>query len=220
MWSLLRNSKRLSSKGKLIAKIPWVEGSQSQLGQESFVLWILNNKIGGYFLEIGAYDAFELSNTFKLEEIYHWRGIALEIDPERSSSYSTNRESLCLNVDALKIEYDAELRKYGAPAEIDFLQIDIEPPKNSFIALRKVLSSKFSFNVVTFEHDLYASHTNYVWKFAAFTLLRIYGFQRCVNNVSNGSARQEDWYVHRRLKTGYRGPSNESYHRIFDKIPK
>jgi hypothetical protein len=38
--------------------------SKSQLGQELEVLKYYNNKRNGYFVEIGAVDGLQLSNTF------------------------------------------------------------------------------------------------------------------------------------------------------------
>lgn len=70
--------------------IPWIEGSNSQLGQESFVTWILGAKESGFFVEIGASHPSILSNTYILESRYLWRGIGLEIDSELCNLYNQN----------------------------------------------------------------------------------------------------------------------------------
>lgn len=36
---------------------------------------------GGFFLDIGAHDGIELSNTYVLEKKYNWSGICVEANP-------------------------------------------------------------------------------------------------------------------------------------------
>lgn len=52
--------------------------SKSQLGQDMFVLSELDFKRGGYFVEFGATDGVELSNTYLLEKRLGWTGILAE----------------------------------------------------------------------------------------------------------------------------------------------
>ncbi len=63
------------------------KGSNSQAGQESFVINSLNFKKNGYYLEVSAYHSTELSNTKLLEQKYFWRGISIEIDSERCKEF-------------------------------------------------------------------------------------------------------------------------------------
>ena len=57
--------------------------SRSQLGQELKVIKFYNSKKNGYFIEIGASDGIELSNTYLLETQYEWKGICCEPIPSR-----------------------------------------------------------------------------------------------------------------------------------------
>ena len=50
----------------------------SQLGQELLVISELNFKKNGYFVEFGATDGFDLSNTYFLEKHFNWQGIVAE----------------------------------------------------------------------------------------------------------------------------------------------
>ncbi len=52
--------------------------SKSQLFQDLFVLFILNEKRNGYFVEFGATNGVELNNTYLLEKAYGWSGILAE----------------------------------------------------------------------------------------------------------------------------------------------
>jgi FkbM family methyltransferase len=52
--------------------------SRSQLRQDLFVLHELNYKRGGYFVEFGATNGLDLSNTWLLEQEYGWQGILAE----------------------------------------------------------------------------------------------------------------------------------------------
>ena len=55
-----------------------IEKSKSQLNQEIFVLHTLNYKENGFFVEFGATDGIELSNTYLLESQFGWKGILSE----------------------------------------------------------------------------------------------------------------------------------------------
>lgn len=52
--------------------------SKSQLRQDIFVLYELNFKRQGYFVEFGATNGIDLSNTYLLETEYGWTGILAE----------------------------------------------------------------------------------------------------------------------------------------------
>lgn len=55
-----------------------VTGSQSQLFQDLFVLLETKAKRGGFFVEFGATNGIDLSNTYLLEKEYGWSGILAE----------------------------------------------------------------------------------------------------------------------------------------------
>jgi FkbM family methyltransferase len=52
--------------------------SKSQIGQDMFVLAELHFKRDGYFVEFGAANGLELSNTYMLEKELGWTGILAE----------------------------------------------------------------------------------------------------------------------------------------------
>jgi len=67
----------------------------SQLGQDLWVLQVLNKKRGGFFVDIGAGDGVEISNSLRLERDFGWNGIAIE--PSRQfEALQRNRKCCCL----------------------------------------------------------------------------------------------------------------------------
>jgi FkbM family methyltransferase len=71
-----------------------MDKSHAQLFQDLFVLFLLNEKRDGYFVDFGATDGFHLSNTFLLENNYRWRGIVVE--PARFWHRELARNRTCL----------------------------------------------------------------------------------------------------------------------------
>lgn len=76
--------------GKLLQLLP---SSKSQLRQDLFVLSKLNFKEGGYFVEFGATNGIDLSNSYLLERDYYWRGILAEPARVWHSELTENRKN-------------------------------------------------------------------------------------------------------------------------------
>lgn len=55
-----------------------LEASRAQSRQDLFVLAELDFKRGGYFVEFGATNGVDLSNTYLLEKVFGWTGILAE----------------------------------------------------------------------------------------------------------------------------------------------
>jgi hypothetical protein len=66
---------------------------QSQAGQDRFVLQSLDYKHNGFYLEIGAYNSKEISNTYILEKQYNWSGVSFDIIPEYVDEFNLNRKN-------------------------------------------------------------------------------------------------------------------------------
>ena len=70
------------------------------------VLKFYNNKEGGFFVDIGANDGIEFSNTFLLERKYEWKGICAEPNPEVFKLLVKNRpNSLCCDAAIYSLSY-------------------------------------------------------------------------------------------------------------------
>lgn len=65
--------------------------SKGQLYQDLFVLDHLSWKKNGYFVEFGATDGINLSNTYILEKIFNWNGVLAEPGQNWHQSLEKNR---------------------------------------------------------------------------------------------------------------------------------
>jgi FkbM family methyltransferase len=69
--------------------------SYSQFEQDLHIINnIYNNKQGGYFVDIGAYDGINMSNTYLLEKKYNWKGICVEANPRYFKQLENLRTSI------------------------------------------------------------------------------------------------------------------------------
>lgn len=169
--------------------------SYAQIGQDAFVLNLLQYKTNGLFLDIGAGPPKFISNTYLLEKKYNWAGISVELDYRSKIAweYSDRDCSNFLYENAFDVDYDKKisdlLKKHNAD-RIDYLSVDLEPPHLTLEALYKVLTStKHRFSVITFEHDVWRDNMHILK--ASRELLKSHNYQLVVDNINN----QEDWYV-------------------------
>lgn len=68
--------------------------SVSQVFQDLYVLFKLRQKRGGYFVEFGAMDGVNISNTYRLEQSFGWRGILAEPNPVFHDALKGNRKAV------------------------------------------------------------------------------------------------------------------------------
>lgn len=175
-----------------------IEQNYSQVLQDMFVLSALNGKENGTFLEIGSAEPIERNNTFLLESKYKWTGIAVEINEHISKAYKDLRPSInTINQDALTIDYDKVLSETFSTSEIDYLQLDIEPSKNTYECMLKIPFDRYKFAVITYEHDGYLDMNGESYKEKSREFLKSKGYVMVVNDISpEGKSSFEDWWVH------------------------
>ena len=69
---------------------------KSQIGQDKWVQSTLNDKRDGFFIELGATNGVEYSNTYFFEKERGWKGICIEPNPAYHLELSKTRSSqLC-----------------------------------------------------------------------------------------------------------------------------
>lgn len=159
------------------------KASYSQYGQDLFVLKMLENKKKGVFIEAGAYDGIENSNTYMLEKDYSWSGICVEpnttlfnkLKENRSCTVVPNPISSSSGDEILFKENDGWSHitdkndentykatticlndifvKYNLPETVDYLSLDVEG--NEFNILANFDFKKYKFNVITVEHNAF-----------------------------------------------------------------
>lgn len=72
--------------------------SASQAGQDCWIYGeVFNEQTGGFFLDIGAHNGVDISNTFILEARYGWKGICIEANPLTFPELKKNRKCKCIN---------------------------------------------------------------------------------------------------------------------------
>jgi len=133
--------------------------SNSQLLQDIFALKTAKNKS---YIEIGAAGPIKINNTYLLEQS-SFRGFSIEwkdtkVEQWLNPSIRTNK-IYC--ADAINFDYVQGIKENNLPDRIGYLSCDIEPPSNTFAALKRVIEQGITFDCITFEHDKYQSDIDY-----------------------------------------------------------
>ena len=144
-------------------------------------------------MEIGGAHPIIDSNTYLLESEFGWTGVSLEWSGDLSHLWSGNRKNPCICTDATLADYDAIIQQHIKSNHIDYLQLDIDPPQNTFKALLKINFFKFSFSVITYEHDLY--NGGEFERIASRKILESFGYKLILSDVMHDDLSFEDWYI-------------------------
>lgn len=168
----------------------------SQAMQDMFILSMLNGKRNGTYLEIGSADPYANNNTALLEKEFNWSGVSVEISEDDVKKFKRERMNPVLHKNALDIDYSQLLKKYNFDDNIDYLQIDCDPPKTTFDILTKIPFDEYKFAVITFEHDYYTDETK-SYKFLSREFLTSKGYILVGSGISPIENQSfEDWWVH------------------------
>jgi len=182
-----------------------IKQNYSQTYQDMFVLTMLDGKKNGTYIEIGAGDAFYGSNTALLDLEFGWGGVSIEYDKKYAENFKQNRASFLINEDATKIlktDYINIFKTNNLPVNIDYLQLDCEPPEITYDILLKIPFDEYKFAVITYEHDYYAdpnrnSCISCTYREKSREYLLSKGYELIINNVApDGLCSFEDWWVH------------------------
>ncbi len=220
--------------GNHAAKILELERfSKSQLKQDLFVIAKSNFKNNGYFVEFGATNGIDLSNTWLLANHFSWTGILCEPAKIWQDELLTNRSESIINFDCVWKNSSSEIKfkeahtpelstikgfsnfdshghervegteytvstislqdlleSNGAPSFIDYLSIDTEGSEYEILSAFDF--SKFSFGVITCEHNYSGNRTK------IYDLLTANGYTRVWETASDF----DDWYLGPRMSAG------------------
>jgi hypothetical protein len=170
-----------------------------QSRQDEFVAKILGHKQNGFFLEIGSNHPININNSYVLEKKYNWNGLMVEYENKFEELYKKYRTSHYVIQDATTIDYQQLFLQYNFPTNMDYLQIDLEVSNQSTINTLELLDNtifkKYTFSVITFEHDIYiGNHYNTREKSREIFLRN--GYIMIFGDVKNTGFPYEDWYVH------------------------
>ena len=170
-----------------------IENNHSQSMQDMFVLSILNGKKNGVYVEIGADKPRVINNSYLLESQYSWTGVSCEIESDKVKYFNSIRKNKCICADATKFDYKKLFDERKYPKQIDYLQLDCDPPQITLECLKKLPLEDYRFSVITFETDLYAGGQE-VQK-EHWEILSSLEYQRVIKNVKNEGNPYEDWWV-------------------------
>jgi tetratricopeptide (TPR) repeat protein len=192
----------------LIDKFPGsgtIERNYSQAAQDMFVLTVLQGKTNGTYLEIGSADPIMFNNTYLLENTFGWTGYSIDINYPDIAKFNLLRKNEAIHTDGTTFDYRALLGLL--PKDIDYLQVDCEPPPVTLAILKRVLDAGFDPKVITFEHDRYLFGDTVAEESRA--LLSSLGYQLIVKDVcfDRSDSPFEDWWV-KNLPSGIRTAEN------------
>jgi FkbM family methyltransferase len=110
--------------------------SKSQLFQDIFVQWILDEQRYGYFVEFGATNGIRLSNTFHLERDLHWKGILAE--PAKVWHEDLRKSRHCHHIDTRCVwTCDREILHFNEHNDPELSTIELISPNDMHVASRQ-----------------------------------------------------------------------------------
>lgn len=203
---------------------------KGQLCQDLFVLYALNWKRGGFFVEFGATNGLDLSNTYLLEKDFGWNGILAEPANIWHTQLKKNRSAT--------LDFDCVWKESGQSLEFSVAEIAEFSTIASYVqsdAHKKSRKNSCSQSVTTVSlNDLLERHDapsviDYLsidTEGSEFEILNALDFNRftisvitCEHNFSSnrkkiyellvhngykrvfqGLSRWDDWYIHSSLQ--------------------
>ena len=163
--------------------------SYSQAGQDLWVLRESGYKKDGFYIEIGAYDPVNLSNTVLLEQ-NGWSGISFDISDIRDK-WDKSRKNKLIICDATKLNFLDCFIAHEVPLNVDYLSLDID--EKSLECLKNLPLEKYKFNSITIEHDEYIRGSEI--KNDMRKILFSYGYKLSKPDVSHNGCIYEDWWT-------------------------
>ena len=149
--------------------------------QDEFAYRLFGNN--GTYIEIGGNDPIRHSNTYNLEVHSGWKGFSVELDTQYQDAWKNceERKNKIYWDNALTFDYVSAIHETNLPKNINYLSIDIEPASNTFDTLKRIIGQGITFDIITFEHDLYREEEDFNKK--AIEFLDMHDYKVAVENV-------------------------------------
>jgi len=172
--------------------------------QDLFVILMNKELKDGWYIEIGSNHPMNSNNSYILENKYGWKGIMVELDGSFLQLYKEIRPlAIPIIGDATQIDYVSYLQNNNFPANLNYLQIDVEADNKSTLDTIKLFDNSvfdhYKFGTVTFEHDIYRGDFFDTRSISREIFLKR-GYVRLFSDVCvwvyNTWCPYEDWYVH------------------------
>lgn len=174
---------------------------RSQAYQDLFALSLIGEN--GTYIEIGGHKPVKNSNTYNLEVFKNWKGFSIEFDTGLKKYWNKcpERKNKVYWEDALTFDYLTAVEENNLSKHINYLSCDIEPPNNTFTALKRVIEQGITFDCITFEHDLYQSKKDF--NVIATDFLLSCGYEVAVTQVyyKHSINHFETWFIRKDLYT-------------------
>ena len=124
--------------------------SYGQLKQDLLCLEYFNKKRDGYFVDIGAGNGRDLSNTYLLEKEYGWKGICVEpLDAPFKLCEECRPNSICRNIAIYDKEGEVEFSYIEGSSGEDYMYSGITNDIKHHITKVNNQSKKVLMNTIT-----------------------------------------------------------------------
>ena len=188
-----------------------IEKNYSECLQDIFVLMATNGKKNGSYVEIGCDQPYHRSNTAILQE-HEWVGVSFDINKAAVDDWNEKRGKFNIKApvggrnrayacDATTIYLPTFLSQHSIGRDIDYLQLDIDPPDLTYQAMHRIPWDYHRFAVITYEHDSYF-YPDKDYRSLSREFLTKKGYVLVAPNISPDEDRTrafEDWWVHPEL---------------------
>ena len=169
----------------------------SDAKQDKFAANILEFKKNGYCVDIGSCHSIISNNSYYFQSL-DWTSLSVEIERGYNESYSTRKNGVHLNKNALEVNYKEVFEEYEFPRNIDYLSLDVDTL--SLDVLKLLPLDEYRFKVITIEHDAYLFGDKY--RELQRSILNSHGYLLVCSNVyveqSGYEGKEcpfEDWWI-------------------------
>lgn len=122
--------------------------SQSQAGQDLWVVAITEGMRDGFYLDIGCNNPIAINNTYLLESGFGWTGILVDL-----LAGCETRKGKFFQCDAAHPPQELITAYYEMPGVVDFLSLDVD--EHTWEAFKKIPWLPKRYRVACIEHDSY-----------------------------------------------------------------